>query len=117
MSSLTLKPFLRANGTYDFPMTISVGEVYVFSNDRYKQNMLLNAPNSDYAVSKAYIEHLAIWGFEREITANVIDNKQDNIDLLQWIRAYGTLKVEITSEDIWNKLAAEYEIDYNNGIA
>lgn len=117
MSSLTLKPFVRKNGTYDFPIIINVGEVYIFSNDRYKQNMLLNAANCDYIVSKAYIEHLAVWGFETEITADVIAKKEDNVDLLQWVRAYGTLKVEITSQDIWDKLAAEYERDYNNGIA
>ena len=111
---LTLKPYLRANGSYDFPITINEGDVYVFSPSRYKQNCLTN---SDYAVSQAYIEHLAIYGFETVITKDIIENKQNHIELLKFIQAYGDLKVETTSQEIWDKLAREYENDFLKGIA
>lgn len=113
---LELRPFVRSNGTIDFPVIITVGETYVFCADRYKANMLLYGHHADYGVSMAYISHLAEHGFETLITEDMIVNKANHIATFQWIRAYGKVKQEITSEQIWDKLAADYEKDHLNGV-
>lgn len=108
---MVLKPYRN-----DYPITLTVGEVYVFCGVRYKRNFLTNTPDADYKVTAAYIEHVVKFGAETLITTEMLSNPYEHVDTIKFIQAYGTLKsVEETSET-WRKLEIEYWKDVQRGI-
>lgn len=89
------------------PITLCIGDIYVFCNAKYRERFVGNITNADYIVSKAYFEHITKFGNETVITEAILSNPHDNIELLKFIRVYGKVKAEESSADIWQKLEGQ----------
>lgn len=87
-------------------ITLKVGHVYVFCAEKCKHNLPITQ-DIDYKVSSMFYAHVSEHGYEIKVSEEMIKNPHSYVSTIKAIQMYCKLKMEESSEAIFERLAQE----------